>query len=155
MPRANRYFLIKTIANYNSPPETIETNLHYLAILLKLFQSKFISVNQSKPEKTMNYATYFLSALMTLAISTSIEAEDLTSLELGEKYFEANWNFSEGKGRAYQPQPKTTDDVLAEVSVEYFNNNWNLADTACNSCVELVANLDGYKLFLIRDKQDD
>ncbi len=103
----------------------------------------------------MDYATYFLSALMTLAISTSIEAENLNRMELGEKYFEANWSLSESKGQAYQPQPKTTDDVLADVSVEYFNNNWNLADTGCNSCVELVANLDGYKLFLIRDKQDD
>ncbi len=72
----------------------------------------------------MNYATYFLSALMTLAISTSIKAEDLTSMELGEKYFETNWSFSESKGQAYQPQPKTTDDVLADVSVEYFNNNY-------------------------------
>ncbi len=103
----------------------------------------------------MNNTAYILTALMALILSTSVGAEQIASNELERNYFDANWTLSESKGQTYQPQSKTTDQILADISVKYFNDNWNLADTDCASCIELVADLGSYKLILIRENDDD
>lgn len=103
----------------------------------------------------MNYTAYILSALIALALSTSVGTEQIASNEPGRNYFDANWTLSESKGRAYQPQSKNTDQVLADISAKYFDNNWHLADNDCNSCIELNADLPNYKLILTMENYDD
>jgi len=103
----------------------------------------------------MKYTYYLLATLMSLTLSSTIKADDLNSSELGLEYFDANWKLLEGNGQAYQTQTRLTDNLLADISVKYLNQNWNLVDTDCSSCIELVADLDGYKLILIRENPDD
>ena len=99
----------------------------------------------------MNYRVYILSVFLALALSTSIEANELSNTDLGRAYFEFDWSNDADKKWQRPSQKDRQENWLKDVAVNYFNSN----QTICTSCIELVADLNGYKLILIREKHDD